>query len=136
MPPTISTLNPSMFTRCLIGLACLAAGCGKSDLPPLGRVAGTVTLDGVPLPAALVVYTPEGPGRSAMATTDTAGRYELAYLRDIEGANVGNHTVRITTAGDARGAKEMLPPRYHRKTELSAVVEAGSNTLDFSLESK
>jgi hypothetical protein len=128
--------NASMFTRCLIALACLAAGCGTSDQPPLGRVTGTVTLDGVPLPAALVVFTPQSPGRSAMATTDTTGRYELAYLRDIAGANVGSHTVRITTAGDGRGAKEILPPRYHVKTELSAVVEAGSNTLDFSLESK
>jgi hypothetical protein len=118
-----------------LALACLA-GCSRSDRPPLGRVAGTVTLDGVPLPAALVVFTPSGPGRSAIATTDTAGRYELAFLRDIAGANVGSHTVRITTATDDRGGKEILPARYHRKTELTATVEPGDNTLDFPLLSK
>jgi hypothetical protein len=99
-------------------------------------VSGTVTLDGAPLAGALVVFTPDGPGRSALATTDTAGRYELAFLRDISGANVGTHTVRITTATEDRGGKEILPPRYHVKTELTATVEAGSNTLDFPLESK
>jgi hypothetical protein len=116
-------------------LGCLV-GCGRSDLPPLGRVSGTVTLDGMPLPAALVVFTPDGPGRSAIANTDTAGRYELAFLRDIAGANVGSHTVRITTATEDRGSKEILPLRYHRQTELVAVVEPGDNTIDFSLESK
>lgn len=124
----------TMFSLGLV-LACLA-GCGRSDLPPLGRVGGTVTLDGVPLPAALVVFTPESRGRSAIATTDTAGRYELAFLRDLAGANVGSHTVRITTAGEDRGGKEILPARYHRKTELTATVEPGDNTLDFSLQSK
>lgn len=120
----------------ILAVVWLAAGCGKTNHPPLGQVAGTVTLDGVPLPAALVVFTPQGPGRSAMATTDTAGRYDLAYLRDLAGANVGSHTVRITTASDGRGAKETLPQRYHAETELTAMVEPGSNTLDFSLESK
>lgn len=118
-----------------LALACLA-GCSRSDRPPLGRVGGTVTLDGVPLPAALVVFTPDGPGRSAMATTDTAGRYELAFLRDIAGANLGTHTVRITTATEDRRSKEILPARYHRKTELTATVEPGENTLDFRLLSK
>lgn len=129
-------LSPGFAIPLALALLCLAAGCGKTNHPPLGRVAGMVTLDGVPLPAALVVFTPQGSGRSAMATTDTGGRYELAYLRDLEGANVGNHTVRIATAGDGGGAKETLPQRYYAKTELTARVEPGSNTLDFSLQSK
>ena len=83
-----------------------------------------------------MVFIPDGPGRSALATTDSAGRYELTYLRDIAGANLGSHTVRITMATEDRGGKEILPDRYHVKTELKATVEAGTNTLDFSLESK
>ncbi len=117
-------------------LATLLGGCGRSDLPPLGGVSGTVTLDGTPLAGAQVVFIPDGPGRSALATTDSAGRYELAYLRDIPGADVGTHSVRITTATEDRGGKEILPDRYHVKTELKATVEAGVNTLDFPLESK
>ena len=119
-----------------IAVVCLGVGCSRSDRPPLGRVGGTVTLDGVPLAGALVVFTPDGPGRSAIATTDTAGRYELSFLRDIAGANVGTHTVRITTATEDRGGKEILPDRYHVNTELTAKVESGTNAIDFPLQSK
>ena len=127
--------RPSLHSLLVLALLALA-GCGRSDRPPLGNVSGTVTLDGAPLAGALVVFTPDGPGRSAIATTDTAGRYELSFLRDIAGANVGSHTVRITTATEDRGGKEILPDRYHVKTELTATVEAGTNTLDFALETK
>lgn len=117
-------------------IALLLAGCGSTTMPPLGQVEGTVTLDGAPLPAAFVVFTPDGPGRSSTATTDTAGRYTLTYLRDIAGADVGGHSVRITTATRKRGIKEMLPLRYHRRSELRATVSPGGNTIDFPLQSK
>ena len=122
----------------VLGLASLliAVGCGRSDRPDLGTVQGTVTLDGKPLAGALVVFTPSGPGRSASDLTDAAGRYELTYLRDIAGATLGPHVVVITTATEERGGREILPPRYHEKTELSATVAPGSNTIDFPLESK
>jgi hypothetical protein len=137
----VLTHRPRAYARGFYGVIALAVvcgmvGCGRSNRPPLGLVEGTVTLDGVPLPAALVVFTPDGPGRSAMATTDTAGHYELCFLRDIAGANLGSHTVRITTADGETTAKEILPPRYHRKTRLSATVEPGRNMLDFELQSK
>ncbi len=124
------------FAFALAAIALLTTGCNSVEAPQLGLVEGTVTLDGVPLPSVLVVFTPDGPGRSATATTDTAGHYSLSFLRDIPGANVGTHTVRITTSDGRRGSKEMLPRRYHRKTELMATVQPGSNTIDFALESK
>jgi len=128
-------IRPSLPS--LVALSLLAlGGCSRSDRPPLGNVGGTVTLDGAPLAGALVVFTPDGPGRSAIATTNTAGRYELSFLRDIAGANVGTHTVRITTATEDRGGKEILPDRYHADTELTAKVESGTNTLDFPLKSR
>ena len=122
----------------VLGLASLliAVGCGRSDRPDLGTVQGTVTLDGKPLAGALVVFTPSGPGRSASDLTDAAGRYELTYLRDIAGATLGPHVVIITTATEERSGREILPPRYHEKTELSATIAAGANTIDFPLESK
>jgi hypothetical protein len=121
-----------------LGLASLllTVGCGRSDRPDLGTVEGTVTLNGKPLAGALVVFTPSGPGRSASDLTDAAGRYELTYLRDIAGATLGPHVVIITTATEERGGREILPPRYHEKTELSATIAAGANTIDFPLESK
>ncbi len=125
--------------RRLVLLACLcglAAGCSRSDRPALGKVAGTVSLDGKPLAAAIVVFTPELPGRSSLATTDTAGHYELVYLRDLAGAAVGRHAVRITTANEENGGKERLPGRYNASSTLSADVKAGANTFDFELTSR
>jgi len=138
LEPPLRLLSSQFFAAVALAVIAiwLAVGCGRSDLPPLGRVSGTITLNGVPLPAALVVFTPDGPGRSAQAVTDTAGRYELAYLRDIAGADLGSHTVRITTATEDRRGREILPSRYHRKTTLAALVEPGDNLIDFALESK
>lgn len=60
----------------------------------------------------------------------------LAFLRDIATASVDTQTVRITTADAETLAEEILPPRYHRKTELTARVDPGRNILHFPLQSK
>ncbi len=115
--------------------ASFAAGCSKSERPPLGVVGGTVTLDGRPLPLATVCFTPDGRGRTSIGTTAPDGRYELTYLRDIAGANLGRHAVRILTAPDDARGRERLPKRYHSATVLEATVAAGRNTCDFALTS-
>jgi len=113
----------------------LLVGCSPSPRPPLGRVSGTVTLDGVALANATVRFTPAGPGRTSEGTTDADGHYELRYLRDIHGANVDMHTVCITTASETNGGRELLPPRYHSRSQLKARVVGGTNDLDFDLRS-
>ncbi len=119
-----------------LGIALAAAGCSRSDRPELAEVEGMVTLDGQPLPDALVLFTPEGQGRTSQALTDAEGRYRLAYLRDIVGANVGPHHVRIRTATEEAGGKERLPPKYHAKSVLTATVAPGENVVDFPLSSR
>ena len=129
----------SRAIACLLTIAVFApgaVGCSKSSRPPLGIVSGAVTLDGRPLTDALVLFTPDGPGRTSRATTDAGGRYELAYLRDIMGADLGRHVVRITTASDENGGRERLPKRYHSATTLEATVEPGTNAIDFALFAK
>ena len=111
-------------------------GCSRSHQPPLGLVSGTVTLDGVPLANAIVRFTPAGPGRTSEGISDNDGHYRLLYLRAIPGANIDQHTVRITTASEENGGRELLPPRYHSRTELEARVVSGSNDLDFALRSQ
>ncbi len=126
----------------------LLAGCGGSgeDLAP---VQGTVTLDGNPLPDALVEFELEPgenvyqrtSGSSSRGRTDADGRYTLKYTHDSEGALVGKHVVRITTRRmtiDAEGKEvsvpERLPPQFNLKSELTAEVKPGSNPIDFQLK--
>jgi len=111
-------------------------GCSRSQQPPLGLVSGTVRLDGQALANATVRFTPAGPGRTSEGTTDADGHYELRYLRAIPGANIDQHIVRITTASEANGGRELLPPRYHARSQLEARVVSGTNDLDFDLRSQ
>ena len=111
-------------------------GCSRSHQPPLGLVSGIVRLDGQALANATVRFTPAGPGRTSEGTTDATGRYELRYLRAIPGANIDTHIVRITTASEANGSRELLPPRYHSRSQLEARVITGTNDHDFDLLSQ
>lgn len=110
-----------------------SAGCGRGDRPDLGRVHGVVTLDGQPLAEAYVQFDP-GAVRGSTGVTDADGRYELVYIRDIKGAAVGEHTVRITTGTETD--PEILPPRYHAQTTLRETVTSGRNEIDFALTSE
>jgi hypothetical protein len=116
------------------------AGCGPDNV---GRVSGTVTLDGQPLEGAYVEFQPVAGNAPSGGITDALGQYTLRYTRDIEGAEIGEHKVRITTASggdpDAEPPKpavpEKVPPQYNKNTDLTAKVESGSNTLNFDLQS-
>ena len=125
-----------------------SAGCSSTpaDQPPLGRVRGQVTMNGQPLPGVDVVFAP-AKGRPSVATTDKAGRYDLSYINTTRGAKVGRHQVFIrpaetspdeVSAGGAKSAapRPVVPAKYNKKSELTADVKPGSNTIDFALESK
>jgi hypothetical protein len=100
-------------------------------------VTGTVTLDGKALPNARVQFSPvaQDGGRDSVGFTDAEGRYELIYIRDVRGASVGEHVVRITTANAEEGVEERLPERYHAETVLRKTVDRGSDEIDFTLAS-
>jgi hypothetical protein len=119
-----------------VALLLTGAGCSGSD--GMGTVTGTVTLDGQPLPNAIVFFQP-GHGRPSSAITDSAGVYFLMYTAKTEGALVGKHVVHIRTEMDAMderpAGREFLPERYHEKSELNADVQPGANRVDFALTS-
>lgn len=140
--------TPKLILASLLAVfAGSSLGCGSSDRPELGDVHGTVTMDGAPLANAQVVFSPEG-GRPSTGVTDAAGKYTLTYIRDIKGAKVGNHSVRIESVpaapSDPEAAtkeapipfKETIPAKYNAKSTLTAEVKPGENTIDFPLESK
>ena len=125
-------------------IALFVTGCGSSDGPKLGSVTGSVTLNGLPLSNATVEFIPSGGGRNSIATTDASGAYSLMYTSDAEGAIVGPHTVRITSAvegvsdegGDEGGIEaraESVPRKYNDDSTLQVEVKSGSNTHDFDL---
>ena len=134
----------SRFVLGSLAILFLAVGCQKTDQPPLGKVHGVVTLDGHPLPNAIVYFSPDGGGRVSQDMTDSKGEFDLVYIGSTLGAKTGPHSVRITTAYDgfdeATGQTverpEVVPKRYNgTQTELKADVKPGRNTINFDLKS-
>jgi hypothetical protein len=133
---------------CLAVAVCaLLAGCDSTDYT-LAPISGVVTLDGSPIPGALVNFQPVAkdgttPGPGSTGRCDEAGRYVLKTIRDEPGAVIGTHRVRIysfspespvSQDGDAGLPKEQFPDRYNYGSKLTFDVEsAGSETADFRL---
>jgi hypothetical protein len=131
----------------LLGLV-LVLGCGD---PKRASVSGSVTLDGKPLPNALVSFQPVGegqvaPGPGSTGRTDEKGEYTLQVSGGGKGAVVGWHEVKISCPvgggpsnpdEDRRTPqKDRVPPRYKRKSALKFEVKPGSNTADWPLTTK
>jgi hypothetical protein len=140
-------------------LAVALCGCGGSGID-VGSVEGVVTLDGKPLPNAVVTFTPKAGGPSGVGRTDAQGKYQLLTVNE-SGAVVGEHFVSIVCVPEMPAAVESypssdpryrsqaatradykkqpevtkLPEKYNTKTELTAKVEPGSNTFNWDLKS-
>jgi hypothetical protein len=109
-------------------------GCGRSDLPELGRVRGTVTLDGKPLAGVIVTFLPDA-GRPAVANTDSKGNYDLMYTHDVKGATVGPNTVRVLWPDGVAGTAA-IPDKYGANSELKTDVKPGKNTFDITMQTE
>tara|TARA_R110002095_G_scaffold159024_5_gene137861 strand:+ start:3014 stop:3442 length:429 start_codon:yes stop_codon:yes gene_type:complete len=142
----MSYLKSGVQGAVLISAVLSLGGCGGAgEKVELGQVSGVITLDGTPLSAATVIFSPEK-GRPSRSKTGEDGRYDLQYTGDQKGALPGKHQVMITTEteGDSgefggqvvKPQKEILPARYHKATTLTAVIKQGNNTIDFDLKSK
>jgi len=126
------------FVILLVPLFLIA--CSKAAGPELADVSGVITLDGEPLANAGIMFQPEF-GRPAFATTDSQGGYSLRYSEGSKGGAIGTNYVYIRTEigsedGGPPVVKEKLPVRYHEKTELTANITSGKNTINFELFSK
>jgi hypothetical protein len=133
-----------------LGALLLCAGCGRSDL---GRVSGTVTMDGEPVEGVTVTFMPNGGGGVSFGTTDSNGEYTLTHFSGSRGAVIATHSVSIEVDEDdeenwdSEGYEEepeeaedepverRIPERYNDETELTAEVSAGDNPIDFTLTS-
>lgn len=109
-------------------------GCSAGDRPPLGRVSGTVTMDGKPLVGVIISFQPDS-GRAASAETDPQGNYDLEYTYQVKGAKVGPNTVSFAWPTGAEG-KQAIAAKFSTKSELKREVKSGKNKFDFELTSK
>lgn len=122
----------------LAGLA--TAGCQRGNLP--GLVRGRVLLDGQPLPAAVVVFSPTSGEPSSLGVTDATGCYELEFTSRKRGAVIGLHKVIVSTESDSTPERpqlipELAPVAFTRRetTPLEKTVVAGRQTIDIELVS-
>ncbi|HVX63730.1 MAG TPA: hypothetical protein VHC19_24120 [Pirellulales bacterium] len=135
-------------------LSLAAPGCGGSpgaalvDVP----VSGKVTLDGEPLPGAMIYFQSSNPAAfaSLAGMTDDSGVYRLRTVTSQTSEFGGSYQVTISrmlkpdgsTLGPNEmpanvGATESLPPRYSMlgQSQLTAEVPAAGGAVDFELTS-
>lgn len=126
----------------IVCIAMCVFGCRSQpeDLPDLGKVSGTVTIDGNKLPNVVVTFAPQAGGRSSSGVTDSNGFYSLGFSAEAQGAMVGNHKVFVSSKvdydpNDPDGP--MVPPAGNVPSDYAniikeASVSAGSNTIDLA----
>jgi hypothetical protein len=117
------------FAVCYLILSASIAGCGQSG-PELAAVSGRVTVDGQPMENLDVTFQPDEMRPASYGRTDASGHYELGYKRGVQGALLGQHTVRIRSL-DAKAPQ--IAARFNAQSELRREVKAGENEFDFDV---
>jgi hypothetical protein len=132
----------------LLLAAALGCGGGSADDVP---VTGTVTLDGNPLPGAVVTFHPEGAtkGLGGHGKAGDDGHYSLTPARGGKGIPPGEYTVVVSRLLRRDGsppdpnvppiesdAHETLPALYSRReaSTLKATVSPEAKVHDFALQ--
>lgn len=128
----------SLFLTCLS--LCFMPGC-RSDLPPIGTLSGTVTMDGKPYANGSLMFTPTNGGRPSVAATDENGEFKAMYNLDTPGALVGPHTITFEAENKVDSEedefKPYAPPADNFKVTPSEItVEAAGTEVNLTLEQK
>jgi hypothetical protein len=129
----------------LLGLMCVL-GCGNGG-PELAKVTGSISLDGKPVPHAIITFFPLFGGSTSYGVTDKTGRYELMFSDVDRGAMLGAFRVKIETkkytrdelpegSDPASFAYVEIPKQYRSEDALKAEVKRGANLINFDLTSK
>lgn len=100
-------------------VALAGLGCGGKDQPV--KVEGVVTLDGEPVPGAIVSFLPDDKGgRFAEATTAKDGSFRLRTYTEGDGALPGDYRVAVT----------LIPPDDDEEDEGKEAAPAKANVAD------
>ena len=131
----LKTLGISL---CALYLAA-SAGCAKHE----SSVAGSVTLDDVPLSRGTVTFHPREGGAAAYARIDADGRYNVKTGAE-EGLKPGKYLATVVaTAPPGPGESEtavgklLIPARYGtvEQSGLEYTITTGKNQIDIPLKS-
>ncbi len=150
--------NSLTLLTLLSAIALLGCGGPRADysLVDLVKGHGTITLDGTPLPDAVVTFEDPTDDTMSYAKTDANGNYTLQFDSEMSGVKVGKKVVRISTTrkllalagkpgeedsdGDPAEVKtkpvELVPDKYNKNSELTADVVQGTTQYDFELLTK
>jgi hypothetical protein len=140
--------SKALVAGAMIPLLLAAVGCSGRPKNVARQVKGKITLAGQPLSNAVVTFTPTGGGSPSFGTTDANGEYTLYWSqvrgRKIEGAQIGEHYVRISTLVEAdpsadppiAAVPEKVPLKYRQEGGFpTKTVKKGANTaVDIALE--
>jgi hypothetical protein len=130
-------MNATRFLGWAVVCGCAVAffgGCGSEF--KLGQVSGTVTVDGAPVPNLQVLFEPQDKKQpSSIGFTQADGKYKLRCASGVDGAVLGQHTVRVTTVetDDPAGPPLTIPAKYNTSSQLTQEVKAGENTIDLPI---
>jgi hypothetical protein len=138
-----------------LALLCGCEGAPASNYDGLGLVpvSGKITLDGQPLPNAVVTFdAPDG--QFAYGLTDANGQYSLQVDSVAKGCPPGPRVVRVSTARKILGlnsseeggqeggegppkpkAEERVPAKYNKDSDQKVEVSKGTTSYDFDLKS-
>jgi hypothetical protein len=123
---------------CGIALITCVAGCGRGG--GSAAISGTVSYEGKPLEKGIINFVPaDGKGPTAAATI-ADGKYSVKVapgkkLVRIEGYKVtGEHPYSRSNPRIVVDQKQILPPRYNTKSELTRDIASSDRTCDFALE--
>ncbi len=105
------------------------AGCGYRR-PGLVQVTGMVTLDGEPVGAASVSFTPVAGGRQANGGTNEKGIFFLSSYASRDGAILGKHRVSVTKMVLTPAAEKRLRQRQEQTKTAEGQEETALPPID------
>jgi hypothetical protein len=120
-------------------LALGAIGCGDEDRPPSGKVTGTVTYKGAPLPGGSVTFFDANnlkSGERSTATIDQEGHYVMPT------APLGNVKVIVTgptPSSDPSHRNDrivQIPLKYADVMQTGLVTTVSTGTQEFNIDLK
>ncbi len=131
----LAAVRPAAVLLFALGLCC-ASGCGGNGK---AKVHGKVTLDGQPVPAGSVSFTPVDGNTPTAGGVIKDGTYtaEVPYgSMRVEIRSPKAMAAPKPTAGPSHERfEELIPPQFNSQSKLVKQINASSSELDFELTS-